>query len=228
MNKDWNGDYEQKGIRAQRLYPNESLLQFMGQEGLLSDEKKARILEIGCGSGANLWMIAKEGHGAYGIDISKEALRLAEKHLKEKWNVKATLREGSFTDIPFPDEIFDYVVDVVSMQHIYLSESANALQEIKRVLKPGGKYFSVRLGDESTAYYNGMTKEKTIDAVTIENIGDPDLPLCNNGTISFWSPGVARIMYNEAKMPIVSIERNTRTYSNGKYRVEYLVIVAQK
>ena len=67
-----------------------------------------------------------------------------------------------------------------------------------------------------------------IDAVTLENVSDSNLPLNNNGTLSFWSPGVAHLKYAEAGLWIDSIERQTRTYGNGRYIVEYLVITSTK
>lgn len=228
MDKDWNQDYIERGIFAQRLYPNEALLQFMGGNGLFSGKQSVKVLEVGCGSGANLWMIAKEGHDAYGIDISEEALNIADRHLQEKWNVKATLKLGSFTDIPFEDNYFDYVVDVVSMQHLDLSTSSAAFSEVYRVLKPEGKFFSMRHGDNSTSFFHGLTSDSLVDSVTVENISDSELPLNNNGTLSFWSPGIANIKYREAGFQLESIERTNRTYKNGKYNVEYLVIVAKK
>ncbi len=85
MTKDWNKDYLKKGLNAQRLYPNEALVQYFGNQGLLSGGKHVRVLEVGCGSGANLWMMAKEGHDVCGIDYSDEALLLANKHLTKKW-----------------------------------------------------------------------------------------------------------------------------------------------
>ena len=40
----------------------------------LEERKNINMLEVGCGSGANLWMLAKEGFNAFGLDESKEAL----------------------------------------------------------------------------------------------------------------------------------------------------------
>lgn len=48
------------------------------------DNKSIKILEIGCGSGANLWMLAKEGFDVYGIDNSVTSLKLAKEHLNPK------------------------------------------------------------------------------------------------------------------------------------------------
>jgi ubiquinone/menaquinone biosynthesis C-methylase UbiE len=133
--------YCERGMRAQRSYPNEALIQFVAANYFfLSQEDRCqlKILEIGCGSGANLWMLSKEGFDAYGLDSSEEALKLARNHLANKWGVSAKLAHGSFLDLPYPDDYFDAVVDVVSLQHLDLTSSSTALKECKRVLRGGG------------------------------------------------------------------------------------------
>ena len=69
-------EYHKYGLSAQRMYPNEALCRFLGSNGFFNVERKEdiRILEVGCGSGANLWMIAKEGFDAYGLDASSAAI----------------------------------------------------------------------------------------------------------------------------------------------------------
>jgi ubiquinone/menaquinone biosynthesis C-methylase UbiE len=116
----WDKQYNELGFMSQRLYPNEELLRFLGGAffGITKyKRRKIRILELGCGSGANLWMIAKEGFSAHGIDFSKAGIHLCSKMLK-KWKVKAEVKFGDMRNIPFRDNYFDVVIDIVSMQHI--------------------------------------------------------------------------------------------------------------
>lgn len=221
--------YLDKGLSAQRRYPNESLIQFLasGYFSLaLSDRKSVRLLEVGCGSGANLWMMAKEGFSTHGMDSSAKGLDLARQHLGEKWGVTADLRQGSFTELPCENDYFDAVVDVVSLQHCNLKDSRLAMSEIARVLKPGGACFSYRLSDASVMYQS--SGGNWIDAVTVDNIADSTMPLCNSGPTSFWSPGLARAIYREIGLDLLSIERQGRTYENGAKHVEYLAITAAK
>ena len=56
--------YEELGANAQRRYPNEEFLRFVGRSiGSMSREEKETLtaLEVGCGSGGNLWVFAEQG-----------------------------------------------------------------------------------------------------------------------------------------------------------------------
>lgn len=220
--------YQNSGMRSQRMYPNESLIQFIASRFFAlsnSDRRNIRILEVGCGSGANLWMLSKEGFDTFGLDSSEEGISLAVHHLQEKWGVTADIRLGRFDNLPFAAHFFDAVVDVVSMQHVDLDQSHQALQEVNRVLKVNGAFFSYRLSDHSVMYEHSGGER--IDAVTVSNVADTAQPLANNGPVSFWSPSMTRLMYQKAGLSVHAIERHGRTYSNGSY-VEYLAIVGEK
>lgn len=219
--------YKTRGARAQRGYPNESLVQFIFSKfaDLPQERRKdVKVLELGCGSGGNLWMMAKEGFDVYGIDGSDEALNLAEKQLHDKWGVSANLQRGSFTDLPYKDKSFDVVVDVVSLQHLSMSASRQALSELARVLKPGGEFFSYRLSDHSLMF---SRENEWIDFATLSNINNSALPLANNGPIAFWSPTLAKQEYGHAGLELRVLERIGRTYADGAY-VEYLAIRAAR
>jgi ubiquinone/menaquinone biosynthesis C-methylase UbiE len=215
--------YRARGLGSQRTYPNESLIQFLASRYFklgADDRAKVRVLEVGCGSGANLWMIAKEGFEAHGIDSSAEGIALARRHLQQKWGVSALLRIGSLLELPYPAAHFDVVVDVVSLQHLDLSSSRRALDEIARVLKRGGTFFSYRLSDRSVMRDAGPR----VDEVTLSDITGADMPLAHNGATSFWMPAVAQELYGSAGLRVDAVERVGRTYADGMF-VEYLSIV---
>jgi len=102
--KSWyEKSYGNKGLKAQRLYPNEELLRFMGRNffGLnRRDRSRVKILEVGSGTCSNLWMIAKEGFDAYGIDLSEKSAALGERMLAH-WETRAHLEVGSMTKLPY-------------------------------------------------------------------------------------------------------------------------------
>jgi len=204
--------YQETGFESQRKYPNESLVAFAS--GI-----NGRILDLGCGSGANTWFLAKEGKEVYGIDSSPTAIKLCKKMLK-KWGVSAKLRVGKMTELPYKNDFFDYVVDVVSLQHLDITEHEKSFKEIHRVLKPSGKFFSFHLGENSVS-----NKGKKIDNFTIENIA-AGMPLANNGPTCFLTTEKAKELLSNFKD--INIEKLTRTYQNQKMVIEYLIIKAIK
>jgi SAM-dependent methyltransferase len=221
--------YRQAGVYAQRLYPSEQLIQFIAVHfGALShsDRAQVKVLEVGCGSGRNLWMLAKEGFAVYGVDASAAALAVARAHLHDKWGVRAALTVAPFECLPFPNGYFDAICDVVSLQHTSLAGSRNALTEIHRCLKPSGLFFSYRLSDASImSHRSGGTP---VDAVTVDNIADPTMPLANNGQTSFWSPALAQEMLVDCGFSLKAVERHGRVAHGSEHYVEYLALVGMK
>jgi SAM-dependent methyltransferase len=171
-------------------------------------------------------MLAKEGFSVYGVDASVAALAVARGHQRDKWEVSAYLAAAPFDCLPFADGHFDAICDVVSLQHTSIDGSRKALAEIYRCLKPGGCFFSYRLSDASVMYRR--SGGVFIDAVTVDNIADPAMPLANNGQTSFWSPDLAREIFHECGLSLKAIERHGRVAHGSGYYVEYLALVGMK
>ena len=213
--------FRELGVRAQRSYPNESMIQFVASNWFSLEferRRSIRILEVGCGSGANLCMLDKE--------VFEAGLEIARAHLQDKWGVQANLECGSVTTLPYESSFFDAIIDVVTLQHLNLQDSASALAEIRRVLKPAGLFFSYRISDASSAFLN--SGGEFVDAVTVDNVTNTDMPLHGNGPMSFWGASLARKMYLEQGLTVESLERVSRTYGSGTTCVEYLLIAAKK
>ena len=82
ISKKYELGYKKHGQNYQRKYPNEELCRFIGRNFNVlnkSQRKKIKILEVGCGPGGNLWMLAYEGFDVYGLDISVTSIKLAKK-----------------------------------------------------------------------------------------------------------------------------------------------------
>jgi SAM-dependent methyltransferase len=93
-----------------------------------------RVLEIGCGAGCDLLQFAKHGAIAAGIDITPEHIRLARERIGDLGEVL----HGDGKNIPFPDESFDYVYSHGVLHHI--DQPRRMVEEIFRVLRPGGRF----------------------------------------------------------------------------------------
>lgn len=96
-----------------------------------------RLVDIGCGTGANLPMlrdaVGLQG-GVVGVDFSPLALRFAREQLKDLAGVG--LSQGDAMQLPLRDGCADCVTMLDVLEH--LSDDGRALSEVARVLKPGG------------------------------------------------------------------------------------------
>lgn len=167
----YNASYSKEGFDAQRRYPNEELCRFMGRNFFaISKEKRKniKILETGCGSGGNLWMIAREGFDAYGIDFSEASLMLCEKMLKQ-YDTQAQLSMQDMSRMSFKCNTFDAVVDVFSSYCLNYKSAGRYIKQVWDVLKPGGVFFSYFPSKRSDAYqYHDPAK--LLDSSTLDSI----------------------------------------------------------
>jgi ubiquinone/menaquinone biosynthesis C-methylase UbiE len=105
-----------------------------------------RLLDFGCGDGQFLGYLSPSCDIAHGVDISEEAIRIARER-QPRLEFKTIPGEK----IPYPDEYFDTVSAIDVLEHLLDTETA--LEEIQRVLKPGG-YFLIATSE--------LTRLKTI------------------------------------------------------------------
>lgn len=91
------------------------------------------VLEIGCGEG--MLLAALTGATKFGIDPSVEAL------LRAKQRSSANCAVARAEQLPFPPDCFDLVAAVGVMEHFEDPDAATA--EIRRVLKPSGRYITL-------------------------------------------------------------------------------------
>jgi len=101
------------------------------------------VLDVGCGPGANLVFLEREGHDAHGIDLSKVAIAQAAERLTDA-GFAPRLTVGSVMKLPFRDGSFDVVTEVEVLTYVVGMDVAWA--EIARVLRPAGRVISVAFG----------------------------------------------------------------------------------
>lgn len=126
-------------------YPNEFVIRFLAKyvrKRVGIDEYRVihevtRALDLGCGHGRHVIMLAEHGYHVSGIDISDIAIAIAREWVTQK-GLKADLQTGTVTALPYGDNVFDLVVSHGVLDHIYYDESRQAVGEIHRVLKPNG------------------------------------------------------------------------------------------
>ena len=93
--------------------------------------ERPQILDCGCGTGANMLMLADYGRTS-GFDINWRGLELARGYGPLR------LARGSITDIPFGSDCFDLVTAFDVLYALSADQEGGALVEASRVLRPGG------------------------------------------------------------------------------------------
>ena len=89
-----------------------------------------RVLDIGCGAGAFLRLVAEGGAEPHGIDASETLIAFCRERLPE-----ADLRVGEMEELPWDDDSFDLVTGFNSF--FFANDMVGALREARRVAKPG-------------------------------------------------------------------------------------------
>jgi ubiquinone/menaquinone biosynthesis C-methylase UbiE len=100
----------------------------------------ARFLDVGCGTGRWLRRYGQLGFSPVGVDATHGMLRVA-----RDLRTTCPLVAGLAYNLPFSDDVFDCLSDITVVQHIPRELQANALQEMIRVLRPGGRLILLEL-----------------------------------------------------------------------------------
>lgn len=148
----WDGIYRSG---RQRYFPSEAVIRFAARRLAPATDARdwastVRILEMGCGNGANLWGLGLLGYTLVGVDASRVALEEAARVLTARCHGCCTwdLHEG---DVRTWDDgsRFDAVIDHQVSQHLPWSEHEPTYAHYRRLLKPGGWLCLVHLNDRT-------------------------------------------------------------------------------
>lgn len=100
-----------------------------------ADKKETIILDAGCGDARFLKLLQDHSfEQLYGADYSRRAIEFGKLMLPS-----AHLTEASIVHLPYVEHFFDAVFLIETLEHIPPDEISPILQELKRVLKPGGQ-----------------------------------------------------------------------------------------
>ena len=107
--------------------------------------QKGVMLDVGCGEGRHIFGIMQDYPlmKCIGLDMDKESLEKAEEgyeYFKSISEAGVQFLKGSAYSLPFPDESIDLIVCSEVLEHLH--EYNDAVKEIHRVLKPGGKFYA--------------------------------------------------------------------------------------
>lgn len=218
----WDSTWEMVfSSRPWGKYPPESLIRFVARNCYAVEDRSAvRILEIGSGTGANLWYCAREGFSVWGVDGSPTAVKTARERLDREcpgWTGDVLVQD--IVHLPFPDEWVDAVIDIEALSCNSFSDARKIVLEAYRVLKKQGRFFSKTF---ATGCYGEKTGTHVEGNSWIPAVG----PLSSIGIVRFTDFSEIEKLYSP--FAIETLELEQRSIESRTYEIKEWVIEAVK
>src|SRR5215207_61565 len=122
----------------------------------------SRVLEVGCGVGAQTVQLVTRSPGIdlVSVDMSEESLALAKARVAaEAPNARVEWHHGDLLALPFEDRSFDHLFVCFVLEH--LPEPRQALAVLRRLVRPGGS-ITVIEGDHGSAFFHPPSDEAQV------------------------------------------------------------------
>ncbi|WP_421550009.1 class I SAM-dependent methyltransferase [Kluyvera intermedia] len=130
----------------------------------LADDKYANLLDIGCGAGHASFTAAPRVAKVTAYDLSEGMLAVVAEEAEKRGLSNISCTQGPAEVLPFTDNSFDIVISRYSAHHWHDIQAA--LMEIRRVLKPGGRFIMMDIATPGKAILDVWLQ-------TIEMLRDP-------------------------------------------------------
>lgn len=128
MKQDWTGE------RLETFIGNETMLEHLHRYAISFELVKGKkVLDIACGEGYGVNLLAQYASHVTGIDIDNGTIQKAKKKYQKE---NLTFLAGSALQLPAENHSFDIITCFETLEH--LTEHDRLLRELKRVLVPGG------------------------------------------------------------------------------------------
>lgn len=142
----WDDEYREGGYLALSMNQSEDLEQFtrwlIRERGRALLNVTTSVLDLGCGNGRNLiWLSETFGMRGVGYDISHEGIVQAKRHSETKHLPLSYETRSIAGPITVPPASQSLVLDMMTSHFLNEADRALLVQEIFRVLKPGGFLF---------------------------------------------------------------------------------------
>jgi len=173
----------QKTLSKQDLHKKWASLYYSGRNNIFYELAFDRIkkiigncgnstfLDAGCGNGAHSVRLAKRGYKVTAVDFSDAALILCKENLKENnLGSSVVVKKESLLALTFENESFDNVLCWGVLMHI--SEVKLAIDELCRVLKPGGNLILCEVSQNALETIIGRMIKRLLKKTGEENSAD--------------------------------------------------------
>ncbi|ELU7403119.1 class I SAM-dependent methyltransferase [Campylobacter jejuni] len=202
--KIWENIFSQKEWGK---YPSENVIRFIARNFYnVQDRSKINILELGFGTGANLWFCAKEGFSVSGIEWSKTGVERFKARMKDE-NLSDKIKQIELGDYinkldSFKDDSFDAWMDNYSLAYNDFDKTKKIIDKAMKKLKKGGKFLSVT----PSLYNDGFEKDESLGYHLVKPTSGSD---AFTGIIRYCDEQDIKQLYQGKNYQITDIKINT-------------------
>jgi 2-polyprenyl-3-methyl-5-hydroxy-6-metoxy-1,4-benzoquinol methylase len=142
-----------------------------------------RVIDVGSGIGRHALYLASQGFDCTGIDASESGLAYARQQAQEA-GLSIDYRQAAFYALPVDDHSFDVAIAWNVIYHGDGEIAQRAIDEIRRVLAPGGIYIGTMLSKRNAGF--GVGREVRLDTFVVDGVDtDKTHPhfYCNAATL---------------------------------------------
>jgi len=152
----------ERNIRRYNLvYPSEHVVRFLAKTYGDIDKSTVKLLDFGCGSGRNTYMMLEQGYNVYAVDCNEFSLEIV-RGMAESQGKTITTKRNDETDIPFEDDLFDCIIAFGATFLLPDAKRRVLMSNLSRVLKPSGKLFANWRTTNDFLYQKGKEIEKDV------------------------------------------------------------------
>lgn len=209
------------GRQGWNRYPPEELVRFMAWNYYAMPDRSAiRVLELGCGPGAGPgWYLAREGFSYAGIDGSPTAIERSKRRFADE-GLSGEFAVGQIESLPWDAASFDCIVDIACLQHNAMEPTMRIIDEIHRVLRPGGRHFS--LTTRPGCWGDGCGER--VDECSYRDLAEG--PFTKMGVVRFSTAEQLRLMY--AAFDDLALEHSIRSMDSERHEVANWIVTCRK
>lgn len=142
-NREWMGEERFEAlVRSKVRSPALQKRHISFLESTLGSLEGLSVLDLGCGEGGFVVALREKGARVVGVDLSMDALEIARVQLLARPSLgnPGILGQVEGHHLPFPDDTFDLVTSVDTLEHI--PDLPGFFREVNRVLKKGGRFYA--------------------------------------------------------------------------------------
>lgn len=145
----WNDIYSQESIH---INPSREIIELVPR---LKREGIHVVLDAGCGTGRHTQYLAQQGFNVNGIDISEQAIKLAEASKNEHI---IDYRIGTLVDLPYPPNSMDFILANHSLEYASEEDVRKSIAKLDSVLRRERSFF-VRVVSTEHPFYQANPEE---------------------------------------------------------------------